>query len=340
MRDIGPSAADFFIPATTFTQGVRPKEVVRAVGHAACGVQWGFRGKPREDALDARAISWEERRMEYPLHFGKQVWKPMHAAELTLFLPASLRYGISFHADFTFVPHWVDPEGENDEYRTMNLDVEGYLPGLRNWRELEGYETGGWDGDDEDGGPDGVKVVPPELSLWSNDRESPTFHTHAKEGWETRLKFVECDREDPARFIVEVEAFFPSERAREAHFQLWLKSLFNRLDYGDEEKERLMEEGWRFRYRGPLSLGHVSCRVPLNVPDPVQRAKRMAEQELAMREFGFCRVNGGENDGTFKPEDGICGNDRLVLVSPRSAFYDEWMRREEERKRRKKPPGT
>jgi hypothetical protein len=45
-------------------------------------------------------------------------------------------------------------------------------------------------------------------------------------------------------------------------------------------------------------------------------------------------VNGGELDGSFKPEDGVCCDGRLVLLSPPSAWYTAFLQRQREHKRK------
>ena len=94
------------------------------------------------------------------------------------------------------------------------------------------------------------------------------------------------------------------------------------------------EEGWRFSYLGRVCLNQLSCIAPLNTNDPIGWARQMAEREVGMKRFGFCRVNGGEMDGSYKPEDGVCSDGRLVLLSPPSVWFAEWEERQQDKKRK------
>ncbi len=271
--------------------------------------------------------------MEYPLHFNRQTWKPVRDGELTLFLPASAAYGVSFDASFTFVPPWLEEEDFESEHRKLYLTLHGYFPDLTDWRELEGGELESREAIEVMGEQVAAGARGPEIEIWSAGKGAASIHTHARDGWETRLKVDEPVADDGYTFLCEVEAFFPSERAREVCAELWMQELMGQLDFDDEEKARLLEEGWRFRYRGRLSLEQVHCVVPLNTTDPIGSAQRMARRDLAMKQFGFCQVNGGNLDGSYKPEHGVCANGRLVLLSPPSAFFLSWQESQKEKKR-------
>lgn len=274
--------------------------------------------------------------MEYPLHIGRQTWKPRRDGDLTLFLPPS-PWGVSLGADFEFVPPWLDDEDYASEHRTMHLRLHGYLPGLCDWRELAGFELKESECEEEPGGEVLTAMQGPEIEIWSSGQGPGSIHTHAQAGWQTRLALgqLEVDEHGPA-WLCEVEAFFPSERAREANAALWMRQFFSTLEFDNEEQEKLLEEGWRFHYRGRVRLEQLSCTVPLNTSDPIGWARRMAARELKMNEFGLCRVNGGDFEGNYRPEDGVCSNGRLVLLSPASAWFSEHQRRKKEERRKRK----
>ena len=276
--------------------------------------------------------------MEYPLQFGRQTWKPRQDGELILFLPPHERRGISFDATFEFVPPWLEDEDSESEHRTMRLVVDGAIAGLKDWRELVGFVVEAQE-DEDLGEKAGMPIMrgEPEIEIWSSGRGgAASIHTHARDGWETRVRFEEMAEDEPYTFVCEVEAFFPSERARKAAGELFVKELFGVLDFDDEEKAKLLEEGWRFRYRGRVRLDELYCKVPLNTDDPIGWAQRMAERELGMKRFGFSRVSGGGMDGSFKPEDGVSSNsnERLVLLAPPTAWFDQWQQRQQEKKRK------
>ena len=272
--------------------------------------------------------------MDYPLQFGRQTWKPHRDGDLTLFLPSRTPFGMPFHADFAFVPPWLEEDDYESEHRTMYLTLAGYFPAMKHWEELEGFTVESRDAVEAGDEVVATETKEPEIHIWSSGQGPGSIHTHAQDGWQTRLSLEEFAKDDAHTFICEVEAFFPSERARQAMSDLWFRDFFGGMDFGDDEREKLLEEGWRFTYRGRLRLEHLSCTVPLNAANPVALARRMAERELGMREFGFCRVNGGEMDGTFKPEHGVSAQGRLVLLSPPSEFFTEWQQREEDRKKK------
>ena len=112
-------------------------------------------------------------------------------------------------------------------------------------------------------------MMEPEIRIWSGGQGPGSIHTHAQDGWETRLSLEEFAKDNPHTFICEMEAFFPSERARKAMSELWFREFFGEMDFGDDEREKLLEEGWRFTYRGRLAMGSLSCLVPVNASNPV-----------------------------------------------------------------------
>jgi hypothetical protein len=241
---------------------------------------------------------------------------------------------VYFHADFTFVPPWLEDEDYESEHRTMNVMVNGSFPGLNNWRDLEGYGLESREAIVTLGEEVSPEMEGPEIQIWSSGKGTGSIHTHAKDGWETRLDFKELiEDEHGPLFICEVEAFFPSERARKASVELWMKEFFGETDFSDLEKARIVEEGWRLNFCGRLRFGHASCSVPLNTSDPIGWAQRLATRELAIKEFGLCRVNGGESDGSWKPADGVTANGRLVLVSPMTPWFREWQFRQKVKER-------
>lgn len=294
--------------------------------------------KERFCVLDARAISWEEKRMEYPLHFGKQVWKPVADGDLTVFLPGEARWGFFFGVDFTFVPPWVNLEEEKEEHRRMSIMANGYLQGLKDWNDLDGWEVK----DEEDVIEDGEVIVDgasgPHITIMSSGTGTKGVHTHAQDGWETRLKFTGIVGGNRHVLTCELEAFYPTERARKASADWWLKQFIGEDTFEDELKAQEREEGWRLTYTGRVALEHFYCHVPVNHPDPILRAKQMVERAFGLKRFGFPQVAGGKLDGTFKPEDGVSEHGRLVLLGPPSLYYEQWKARQEEKKKRQNPP--
>lgn len=81
-------------------------------------------------------------------------------------------------------------------------------------------------------------------------------------------------------------------------------------------------------YTGRVRFASVYCIVPINATDPIGWAKKLAQRQLKMTEFGWCRVNGGETDGTFKPTAGVSERGRLVILTTPSAYFYDWQRRQ------------
>lgn len=273
--------------------------------------------------------------MEYPLHFNGQTWKLRREGELTLFLPTHPRFGTSFHLEFDFVPSWFDCEDDDSEHRKMQVAAHGYFPELKKWDELPGCEVMAREAVEVGGEVVSPSMEGPEIEIWSHGEGAGSIHTHAQHGWETRLKMEDFAGDSSHSFVCELEAFFPSERARALSSELYVKEFFGELDADDREKAKLLEEGWRFQYRGIVELENFSCTVPLNTNDPVGWAKKMVEREMGMDRFGWCRVNGGDFDGNYKPEDGIVAHGRLVLISPPSIWFTARKRRLEEERRKR-----
>ncbi|MCX6900459.1 MAG: hypothetical protein NT105_17400 [Verrucomicrobia bacterium] len=275
--------------------------------------------------------------MENLLDFCGQKWKPMRQGELTLFLPKHppTREGDTyFHASMQFVPPWLDEEDSESAFRMLYVDFHGELPDLRDWRAMAEVTLEARDEVVVLGEKVMAEMRPPEIQLWSHGmRGAGGIHEHTCAGWDTRLSFGAWEG-DGYELPVELEAFYPSERARKAGIDLAVKEFFGEVGPEDWAKAELLNEGWRLSYRGRVRFDDVSCTVPINTADPVQWARNMARRDLAMTEFGFCRVNGGEwFTGAFKPEDGICGDGRLVLVHTPTEFFYRWQ--EEQRKKRK-----
>ena len=267
------------------------------------------------------------------LDFCGQKWKPQKDGDLTLFLPRKARGELYFDCNFSFVPPWLEDEDYDSEHRTLNVDVRGYIPPVDDWQALAGVELETREAIELPGGTMVPGMEGPAIKIWSSGGtgSAASIHTHARDGWETRLKLVDF-AESIYVFDCEVEAFYPSQRAREASAELVFKEFIGESDWQDWEKKKLLEEGWRFSYTGRLRLEHLSCTVPLNTPDPIGWAQAMARRELKMTRFGFSYVCGGELDGRFKPEDGVTPQGRLVLLAPPSASYYQWLEHQKRKK--------
>lgn len=269
-------------------------------------------------------------------HFQNQTWAQLRRAELTLTLlatrPGPLDVCVGIEADF--VPPWVveavmkDDAAPLEEHRTMHLMIDGALPRLGRWQELAGLVM-----EHRGGIVAGAKIVQrprhaPEVHLWSCDCGPESIHDHTGEQADARVAFGTIRRHEDGGDEIEydMEAFYPSKRGWQERMKA-MQNLSAELFHEPpphEIDERLLEEGWTLRHKGWAEFQKIRCLVPLNVADPIGYARALARRELGMAEFGFCRVNGGGcHDETFKPEDGVCGNARLVILTPPSDHYHE-----------------
>ncbi|MEQ1933104.1 MAG: hypothetical protein ABL962_04400 [Fimbriimonadaceae bacterium] len=270
--------------------------------------------------------------------FQGQKWVPRRGCgELTLSLGHSKNpnTALSVHIDVSLVPSWVlEEEGEDgmgkaDEHRHLHLSVSGIMPAIGRWQDLAGVVL-----EDRDEVMAGDEVIIPEMngpevSLFSGGPGGGPVHRHVPDGPISRLVFGKFRRNESGRDEIkyEIEAFFRSERGREE----MNKQIHNEVAemFGEappnEINEKRLAEGWTLRHKGWAAFDKVFCMVPVNAADPVGYAKAMALRELGMTEFSWCYVNGADHyNGTFKPEDGICVNARLVALNTPSDFYYEW----------------
>jgi hypothetical protein len=281
--------------------------------------------------------------MDSLLNFCGQHWKPQNDGELTLFLPKQTRDGSSiyFHADLKFVPPWLEEEDLTSEYRILYVSLQGRFPALDDWRDLAGFTMESREETTVFGETVAPAMSGPEIEIWSAGmRGAGGIHSHASAGWDTKLTFGEFQG-DGFALPCELEAFYPSARARQAQLDLWMQSFFGEGSPEDWEAEEQLQEGWRFHYSGRVRFDTVSCTVPINTSNPIGWAQSLARRELRMTEFGPPRVNGGHiTDGTFKPEDGIGAQGRLVILPTFSEFFRRRQAQIDEEKRRDDPsPG-
>lgn len=273
--------------------------------------------------------------MQGVLDYRGQKWKAERCGELTLFLShAPMRPAdVSFIMECSFVPPWLDQEEDYEsEHRRLYLDVDGTIPDLKDWRELAGLTLEERDEIAVMGETVQREMSEPEVRLWSHGPGGQ--RTHAKEGWETRVKFGAWMGEGYT-LPLEVESFYPTEKARKAQVDLAVKEFFCEDTPEDWAKAEAAMDGWQFRYTGEVELSKIYCQVPLNTADPVEWARGLARRELKLREFGCAYVNGGDMyNETFKPGDGVCGNNRLVVLTPLTEFWREARAKNPERFRK------
>ena len=270
--------------------------------------------------------------------FQNQEWVAQHAAEMTFLLThdTGRTRDLSVMLDATFLPAWVMalPEGRDteEEHRRMNLSVHAFLPELESWRALAGLVI---EEQEELLAPDGSVLRPgmtdPDVNLWSSGDGPESIHNHARQEAHGRLVFGRWQESLVVEY--EVEAFYRSPRGQEE-----VKKQMDNLvrEWFDEPpvheiNEARLEEGYTLRHKGVAEFDHVLCTVPVNAPDPIGYAQKLARRQLGMEKFGWCYVNGGKMDGTWEPEHGLTPQGRLVKLSPHTLAYEQWKAQRERR---------
>ena len=265
-----------------------------------------------------------EQTRDNPLDFCGQKWRPSRTGELTLFLgpDTEARNRISFTVQFQFAPLWLESEDHYSPHRTFVVDLDGSFPGLDDYRQLAGTVV-----ERHDAIISQQKIVvheeyPPDIHLWSFGPGG--IRDHAQDGWNNRLTFGPW-READYELDLTIESFFPGPRAIEANREL-LDLSWAVEDLSDHDPRwALLQEGWQFRYSAVLRFEQISVTVPVNAPDPVGWAKGLAGRSLKLHDYGFCKVNGGKYDGSFKPTDGLRPDGRLVRLHPATGGYRRWL---------------
>ena len=125
------------------------------------------------------------------LQINSQQWKLWGSDGLKLFLPRQRRDDcIYFQADWSFVPPDVEPVAVPAETLKLRLRLIGFVPGLRDWRDLEklflGYH------EPIDGGEPPPDTRGPDMWIFQPGATTDPHYGR----WETDLKFGERrDRE-------------------------------------------------------------------------------------------------------------------------------------------------
>jgi hypothetical protein len=267
---------------------------------------------------------WRASQFEHQLDFCGQKWRPSRPAELTLFLgpDTGRKEHFSFCLQAQFVPLWLEDMDCHSLHRTFVLDMDGFIYDVPDYRQLPGTVVAGREAIWSQRQLVQEWRSAPHLSLWSMGPGG--IHHHAQDGWNITLTFGDWAGTD-YELNYEVLAFFPGERARAANDELCqLESACEDIA-DDDPRWAVLEEGWQFRHQGVLRLDQLSVTAPVNAADPIGWAKAIARRRLQLNDFGFCKVNGGDYDGSFKLTDGLGRNGRLVRLHPATSFYRRWL---------------
>jgi len=241
------------------------------------------------------------------LQINSQKWKLYSSDGLKLFLPRQkLDNSIYFQTDWSFVPHEVETATVQADAPRLRLRLIGFVPGLRDWRDLENLFLGYHEPVDGSELPD---TRGPDIWIW------PPGETHPLRfgSWETDLKFGERHGHE---FDFTLEAVIPSERASKYRMDCHLKEFFQQPTPPDwEQPEWINEVDDELSFEGRVEFREIFCSVPINSAQPLDWAGQLARRELAVEQFGPCTLTDASHPaGIYKPQDGISETGRLVVL--------------------------
>ncbi len=241
------------------------------------------------------------------LQINSQKWKLRDSDGLKLFLPRETRDGsIYFQTDWSFVPPDVEPATAPADAPKLRLRLIGFVPCLRDWRDLENLFLGYHEPID---GKELPETRGPDMWIWPPGETQPLRFGH----WETDLKFGERHGRE---FDFSLEALVRSERASKFRMDCHLKEFFKQPVPPDWElPEWINEVDDELSFEGRVEFGEIFCSVPMNSAQPVEWARQLARRELAVEQFGPSTLHDAEHsDGNYKPKDGISETGRLVVL--------------------------
>src|SRR5665213_1106574 len=240
------------------------------------------------------------------LQINSQKWNLWGSDGLKLFLPRQrLDNSIYFQTDWSFVPPDVDAVTVSAAPPKLRLCLIGWVPGLRDWRDLENLFLGYHEPIDgkelpETRGPD----------MWIFQPGATADPEHAQ--WETDLKFGE---RHGCEFEFSLEALRRSERASKFRRDCHVKEFFKQPVPPDWELPEWINEGDQLSFAGRVEFREILCSTPINCPQPLEWARQLARRELAVEQFGPGTLNDADHSaGRYKPQDGISDTGRLVML--------------------------
>ena len=246
------------------------------------------------------------------LQLNSQKWKLCGSDGLKLFLPRERRDGsIYFQTDWSFVPPGVETATVPADAPKLRLRLIGFVPGLRDWRDLENLFLGYHDRIEDNQNEDDESSVPrePDIWIWPPGETQPLRFGH----WETDLKFGERHGRE---FDFTLEALILSERASKFRMDCHLKEFFQQPVPPDWElPEWINEVDDELSFEGRVEFREIFCSAPINGAQPLEWARRLSRRELAVEQFGLCTLHDADHSaGKYRPKDGICETGRLVVL--------------------------
>jgi hypothetical protein len=241
------------------------------------------------------------------LQINSQKWKLCGSDGLKLLLPRQHRAGsIYFQTDWSFVPSEVDPTTVPADAPKLRLRLIGWVPGLRDWRDLENLFLGYHE--PIEGGKELPDTRGPDIWIWPPGETKPLRFGH----WETDLKFGERHGYE---FEFSLEALILSERASKYRMDCGLKQFFQQPVPPDwEQPEWIDEVDDELSFEGRVEFREIFCSTPINSAQPLEWARQLCRRELAVEHFGPCSINDISSTGKYNPQDDIGQTGRLVVL--------------------------
>jgi hypothetical protein len=240
------------------------------------------------------------------LQINSQTWNLCASDGMKLYLPRQHRDNcIYFQTEWSFVPAELAAATLPADAPKLRLRLIGWVPGLRDWRDLENLFLGYHEPVDGKELPD---TRGPDIWIWPPGETKPLRFGH----WETDLKFGERHGYE---FEFSLEAIIPSERASKFRMDCHLKEFFQQPVPADWElPEWINEVDDQLSFAGRIELREILCSVPINCAQPLDWARQQTRRELAVEQFGPCTLNDINSPGKYNPQDDLGQTGRLVVL--------------------------
>jgi hypothetical protein len=241
------------------------------------------------------------------LQINSQKWNLCGTDGLKLFLPRQHHDNcIYFETDWSFIhPEAAAADGPASESR-LRLRLIGFVPGLRDWRDLENLFLGYHEPADGKELPD---TRGPDIWIWPPGETKPLRFG----SWETDLKF---GARHGLEFEFSLEASILSERASKFRMDCHMKEFFQQPVPPEwEMPEWANEVDDELSFAGRVEFREILCSAPINGAQPLVWAQKLARRELAVEQCGpGILIDADHADGKYKPTDGISETGRLVVL--------------------------
>jgi hypothetical protein len=240
------------------------------------------------------------------LQINAKKWNLCGSDGLKLYLPRQHRDGcIYFQTEWSFVAAEAAAATVPAEAPKLRLRLIGWVPGLRDWRDLENLFLGYHE-------PIEGKELPdtrgPDIWIWPPGETDPLRFGK----WETDLKFGERHGQE---FEFSLEGIIPSERAAKFRMDCHMKEFFQQPVPPDWERpEWVNEADDELSFADRVKFKEILCSAPINGAQPIEWARHQCRRELAVEQFGPCTVNDLNSPGKYDPQDDLGQTGRLVVL--------------------------